>query len=519
MLARFLLGALLAASIAGCHSTSTAPPAPEQLTFPQGFVFGTAIAGFQADMGCPTLPASVCNDPNSDWYQFVTSPATLNDPADYLSGDPPSAGPGDYELYESDFDLAQNDLKSTSLRFSFEWSRIFPTATDAAEGYTALKALADPTAVAHYHAVLAALKARGIRPLVTLNHYTLPSWIHDAVGCHEDLATCSPRGWLDSARTIKEIAKYAGFAAQEFGGEVDWWATENEPLAVVLAGYAFPTAQRTNPPAVLLQLTDAKAVIVAMIQAHAAMYDAIKAGDTVDADGDGTASMVGLVYNIAPTTPNDPTDPYDVSAAKNLYYLYNLAFLNAVAKGDLDAGLTGTAVHQDSLAGRMDYIGINYYVRVVVMGTTSPFLPDLSPLSNFNPLSLQQDSNYPHGIYEAAMLVESYGLPAVVTENGVADPDDDGTGPGYIVQNLTWLSRAIRDGADVRGYHYWTLMDNYEWNHGMDNIRMGLYAVDKTDPMKQRTPRKGVATFAAIAAAGQVPADLAAQYPAPAPTD
>jgi len=485
-----------------------APPAD----FPASFLFGSSIAGFQVDMGCPTLAAS-CDDPNSDWYQFVTDPKTKDDASAHVSGQPPSVGPGHWELYDEDYDLAANELHQSGMRFSIEWSRVFPTATDAADGYDALKQLADPAALDHYHAELAALKKRGIKPLVTLNHYTLPTWIHDGVGCHVDFANCSPKGWVDKDRTVKEIAKYAGFVAEEFGGEIDLWATLNEPFAVLLPGYIFPSADRSNPPALTLKFAAAKTVLLGLIEAHARMYDAVKAHDTVDADGDGKAAEIGVVYAMAPVKADDPTNDLDVTAAKNVFYLWNMVYLNAVAKGDLDADMTGMSVHRDDLANRMDYIGINYYTRITVQGEPMASLPELSPLATFNPFTIKQWEDYPKGIYEMAMVVkDQLKLPAIVTENGAADPNDDGTAPSYLVRHLTWLSRAIHDGADVRGYFYWTLMDNYEWNHGMD-IRMGLYAVDKDDPTKARKPRKAVDVFSRIAQGKEVPGDLAKLYP------
>ena len=89
---------------------------------------------------------------------------------------------------------------------------------------------------------------------------------------------------------------------------------------------------------------------------------------------------------MSPVAPADPADPVDVEAAKNVFYLWNMVYLNAVAKGDLDEDLDGTPVHRDDLAGRMDYIGINYYTRITVRGTTAPSIPELSPLSTFNPV-------------------------------------------------------------------------------------------------------------------------------------
>lgn len=492
-----------------CGPGEGAPKRP----FEDGFLFGTAVAGFQADMGCPTLPASECEDPSSDWYAFVTDPRTVASSSAHLSGDAPSAGPGEWELYEADLDRASGELNNDAFRFSIEWSRIFPTATDDLEGYDALKAAANPAALAHYHALLAAARARGITPLVTLNHYTLPLWIHDGVGCHLDFDHCSPRGWVDRERTVREIAKYAGFVAREFGDEVDLWATLNEPFAVLLPGYVMPTEERSNPPAVSLRTTEAKIVLRGLVEAHARMYDAVKANDHADADGDGETSRVGVVYPVTPALPKDPDSVLDREAADHVFYLWNLAYLDAVARGVFDDDLDGVGEVRDDLVGRMDYIGINYYTRLVVEGTDGPMLPDLSPLTTFNPFTLSIWSDAPDGLYDMLKLVtERYDLPVIVTENGVRDDQDDGTAPSWIVRHLGWVQRAREEGIDVRGYFYWTLVDNYEWNHGL-HYPMGLYAVDPADPTKARTARRAVNVYGRIAKDREIPSDLAATYP------
>ncbi|MCC6749216.1 MAG: glycoside hydrolase family 1 protein [Deltaproteobacteria bacterium] len=501
---------VLATLLGGCASDEGRPV---QL-FPRGFLFGTAIAGFQAEMGCPTLPAEECEDRGSDWYDWVSTPELVADGTTHLSGQPVTVGPGHWELYEKDYELAAKGLGNNAMRSSLEWSRIFPKSTVGVEGHEALKAIANPKALAHYRRMFDAMRARGLTPLVTLNHYTLPRWIHDAVGCHKDLDTCTARGWLDAPTLLREIAKYSAFVAREFGDRVDLWATLNEPLAVVLAGYLFPTADRTNPPGVMMRPVEAKAVIMAMIEAHARMVDAVRAGDTVDADGDGKPAQVGLVYNLTSVRPANPKRELDMRGAESLYYLYNTAFLNAVIKGELDAGLDRKVVKRPDLAGRMDYLGVNYYTRITVPGTVDPVVPKLSPLTTFNPLTMQVWEDYPRGIYEAAMEGKRFGVPVIVTENGADDPRDNGRAPKFLVEHLTWLQRAVRDGADVRGYFYWTFMDNYEWNHGME-IRMGLYAVDKNDPKKERRPRQAAEIYRRIASEGRIPDDLAARYPAP----
>jgi beta-glucosidase/6-phospho-beta-glucosidase/beta-galactosidase len=494
-------------------SCSDDPPAAR--AFPAGFLIGASTAGFQVDMGCPTLPASQCVDPNSDWYQFVTEPAVIALSRTHLVGeDPAVVGPGHWELYPNDFDLAQADGHS-AFRMSLEWSRIFPTSTIGVDGFDALHAIANADALAHYHAVFAALRARSLTPYVTINHYALPTWIHDGAGCTLDFSTCTRRGWDDPATTVPEIAKYAGFVAREFGGEVDWWATENEPFAVVLPGYVMPTEARTNPPAQNLDADAAKVVFNALIQAHARMYDAIHAADTIDADGDGVAADVGLVYAMAPVAPRDATNASDVQAADNVFYLWNMAFLNAVVGGVLDGDLDGTGEPHPELAGRMDHLGINYYVRITVEGATGPVLPALSPLTTFNPFSITQDEVYPRGIYELATLVhDRFGIPMVITENdgGAVPRGDDAAEQRTLVETLQWLLRAIDHGADVRGYLYWSLMDNYEWNHGT-TLPYGLYAVDPHDPSKTRVARPTAGVLARIATDHAIASDLLVRYP------
>lgn len=505
--------AIVSFVLAGCGGGSAATT-PEDFHFPPQFLFGSAIAGFQVEMGCPTTKAAECDDPASDWYAFITKPELVADQGLYIHGDPPSTGPGFFELYPADLDRAARELHGNALRQSIEWSRIFPTSTDAIEGYDALKKAASPAALAYYHALFAAMKARGLKPLVTLNHYSLPLWIHDVAACHADINACKDKGWADRPRIVKEIAKYAGFVGREFGGEVDLWATLNEPFtAVVVAGFLFPTAQRSNPPGVFLKTDAAKTAMTAMIEGHARMYDAVHAGDTVDADGDGKAARVGIVYNLQAVSPDDPEDPVDQQGVKNLSYVMNEMFLNGVARGDLDANIDGNVVHRDDLANRLDFLGINYYQRTIVQGTPQSFFPAVSPLLTFNLINLALDAD-PKGLYEVIRFGQRYNVPMMITETGVDDGKDDGSAPAWVVRTLGWVKRAIADGAPVEGYFYWSLIDNYEWNHGM-TWYMGLYGIDSRDPMKTRRPRKAVAAYSRIAQAGAIPDDLLEQYKLP----
>ena len=341
-----------------CESGAESPVDVSSGQFPDGFLMGTATAGFQVDMGCPTLAREICVDAESDWYQFVTDEEMIAERGNHLSGeDPAVVGPGHWELFEQDFDLAADELHSNAFRMSIEWSRIFPTPTDEAQTFEDLAKLADQNAVQHYHDVFSALRARNMVPLVTIHHYTMPIWIHDGVACHLDFENCSNRGWVDRERAVSEITKYTEFVAREFGDEVDLWATQNEPFAVVLPGYILPTPERANPPSLVLAADAAKISLVAMVEAHARMVEAVRRSDMGDADGDGSNASVGLIYAVAPVMPANPEDAMDVRAAENIFYLWNLVFLDAIILGRLDADLSGDSDRSVRPAGTHGLVG------------------------------------------------------------------------------------------------------------------------------------------------------------------
>ena len=152
---------------------SACTPKPE-LAFPEDFLWGTATAGFQVDMGCPTWSDDVCVDTASDWYQWVNDDDVIGDRDLFTTGDDVRLGPGMWELFEQDVDQLEKDHHGV-YRMSVEWSRLFPDAAAAdAQSVDDLVPLANPAAVARYHEMFDALHNAGIVPVVTVNHYTLP---------------------------------------------------------------------------------------------------------------------------------------------------------------------------------------------------------------------------------------------------------------------------------------------------------------------------------------------------------
>jgi beta-glucosidase/6-phospho-beta-glucosidase/beta-galactosidase len=181
----------------------------------------------------------------------------------------------------------------------------------------------------------------------------------------------------------------------------------------------------------------------------------------------------------------------------------------------VDADLNGkpdTTEPDPQLAGRMDYLGLNYYTRVTVKGTETASLPLLSSISNFDPLTLEPWEDYSKGIYDIQIFVKDrYAIPMIITETGTDATPGDERIESWLVRHLEWTKRAIKDGADTRGFFYWSLTDNYEWNHGM-GMKFGLYAV-ANDAAKTRTARSAVATYAEIIKKQDISAELLKKFP------
>ncbi len=487
-MSQLLLGSWIALLV-GC--TKPDPESNPGKTFPEAFKWGSATSGFQVEPGCPTWSDEVCVDTQSDWYAWVTSPEIIDSMP--VTGEDVRHSPGMWETFEDDVQLMQQD-GHTLYRLSIEWSRIFPDDASAATSVDELEPYANSAAILRYHEFFAALDAAGIEPLVTINHNTLPLWVHDGVGCHFDYENCTARGWADPA-TAYRIALYAGFVGREFGAEVDQWATLNEPFANLLSGYVQPGEDRAGPPGLTLAAEPGVAVIRNQIEAHAAMYDQLKTEDLSDVDEDGAAANVGIVLNMVAIDPKNPDRPEDDDAVAHADHLYHRLFLDGLTDGAWDEDIDGDFdTTRDDLADRLDWIGINYYNRMLV-SSIAPFQPfgDLAPAFDFLPEFTWE--SYEEGIGRVVERASVYGLPIFITENGTPNTED---AEPILEGHLESLWQAIDAGADVRGYAYWSFVDNYEWSHGLD-MRFGLYELDIAT--KARTPRPVAERYREIIAA------------------
>ena len=490
--------------------------AAKQRDFPAGFQWGTAIAGFQTEAG-----QGRDVDAGSDWYAWSHDPGNVADGT--VSGDLIENGPGFLVRHRGDIKLASRRLGLNAFRMGIEWSRVFPTSTQGVHGLKGLDRIADQRAVKRYRRILRRVRKAGMTPWVTINHFSLPTWIHDPVAARAALGTLGPEeevppfarsGWL-SRDTIAEFRKYAGYLAWKLGDEVDRWITLNEPMVVAVSGYVnIPGVVEGNFPPGAWSYPGVISVILNMADANTAAYKAVKRRDP--------GSRVGFVHNMVAFTPSDPAREADVRGTEHAEYLFDRLFMNAAVRGirDTDAdGVIDAGERRRKSANKADFVGLNYYFRGRITGLGAPltgriplldFLPSTVYATPTNPGGAPCPSTcsefgwelYPQGFRDVLGIAGSYGLPVIVTENGISDSNDDQRA-AYLTSHLRAMRQAMRkDDVDVRGYFHWSLVDNFEWAEGYRQ-RFGLFSYDPAT--LRRTIRPSARLYAKVARSGRVP--------------
>ncbi len=403
-------------------------------TFPEGFYWGAATASYQVEGGIE----------NTDWAQAARDGRV-----------PPCGTACDhYNRYEADFDSAKS-LGHTAHRLSVEWARIEPAAGKF-----------DGEAIAHYRAVLAALHARGIKPYVTIWHFTLPLWFSES-------------GGFERADSPAIFARYAAHVVSELGDLCDSFSTMNEPNVYGSNGWL----RGSWPPFKRFALTDmvsitnsgrqyeARAsrglsplflylrVMKNLARAHNAAYVAIKkVNPQID---------VSVVKHVIVFAANG--NPFNKLKAAFANYAWTSIFMNRTYRC-------------------CDSIGLNYYFYTKFGDKTKWRKTDM-------------DWNFaPEHIHDALMMLAKYKKPLFVSEGGLADARDSGRAE-YITQQVQGVWQAIADGADVRGHLYWSLLDNYEWALGFAK-RFGLIEINFAT--QERTVRPSAYVYKQICEANAV---------------
>lgn len=460
-MSRLLLSLSLGLLLAACSERPHFNPdevraAPIGKGLPRGFLLGTSTASHQVEGG---------ND--NDWTAWEAQ--RFPDGAPHISdGSLSGAATDSWNRFDEDV-RRMKQLGSNAYRFSVEWSRLEPT-----------PGAWDEAAAGRYKQWARTLREQGVTPMVTLYHFTLPRWVADA------------GGWENPA-TLDAFEAYVGRVATLLGEDVDFWCTINEPNVLTVFGYL----EGTWPPG----KQDARAAVEAyanLIEAHARAARQLRAHDTVDADGDGFATRIGLAHHVRVFQPASGSAT-DTAVAAITDDFFNEAVPSALRTGVIRLSIPGQASIErevPELKGSIDYFGINYYTRDYVRQDLSSTFSRKS-VPKGNPTNDLGWELYPEGLYLMLQRYAAFGLPLYVTENGMADRSG-AQRPYFLRSHLYAVEQARRDGVDVRGYFHWSLMDNFEWEEGYAP-KFGLFSVDLDSPDKTRTPTPAVETFQDIA--------------------
>ncbi len=414
-----------------------------ELRFPAGFLWGTSTSPHQVEG----------NNANNDWWRWEQQPGRIRDAS--RSGDAAGWWAG---AAEADLALAAAHHQSAH-RLGVEWSRIEPH-----------PGRFDEAAVDRYRAILTEARRLGLSTMVALNHFTLPLWAADA-------------GAWTWRRLPARFESSARFCADRLGDLVDRWITFNEPGVLALAGYG----ARLWPPG--LGRPDLMfAAMARMIMAHARARDAIRQRRP--------DAPVGLVFNMPLFEAHRPRHPLDRLAARLEDHAFNDLMLRALKTGTLPFPLARTPTRVRGLAGAFDFLGLNYYgrfaSRFALMADTPISRHAQSPTTRTDWTDWGQPC--PRGLTLQLLRLGKLGKPLFVTENGLFEDGDDRR-PSFIVQHVRAVADAIALGADVRGYFFWTLVDNFEWAEGW-STPFGLFELDRDTG--ERRPRRSAHLYARI---------------------
>ncbi|MDH3498193.1 MAG: family 1 glycosylhydrolase [Gemmatimonadota bacterium] len=404
---------------------SVIPENPIVTGLPAGFLWGAATSAHQVEGG----------NLRNDWARFEAVPGNIR------GGAGSGRAADHWNRVAQDVGLLR-DLGANAYRFSIEWSRVEP---DPGQW--------DESAWAHYADEVAQLRRAGVEPMVTLLHFTLPTWLTD-------------RGGLTADDFAQRFAAFAAEAVRRLGADVRYWCTVNEPNVQMYQGYVVGVW----PPGVQ-DRHQASRAFAGLVRGHALAAHAIKAARP--------GARVGAAVNLIVFDPVRRWWLLDWIGAREADRGFNWAFYDSVKRSAISLHIAGFPELDEpmtELAGSADFVGVNYYRRNLVR--FSPRAPGLVELlQGPGPLSDTGVEIYPEGLLRLLRRVwDRYGLPIIVTENGVADS----TGrlrPTYLRAHVYALARAVGEGIPVEGYFHWSLLDNFEWAEGFEP-RFGLYRVD-----------------------------------------
>jgi beta-glucosidase len=419
--------------------------------FGPNFVFGAATAAYQIEGG------QIDGRGQSIWDTFAATPGNVK------NADDGHEACDHYHRWPEDLDLIR-DGGFDGYRFSLAWPRIFPEGTGAI----------NQAGLDFYDRLIDGMLERGLKPFATLYHWDLPSALQDKGGwMNHDIA-----GWF---------ADYAAVVGKTFGDRLHATATINEPWCVSILSHLLGI----HAPG----YRDLRAA------AHAMHHVLLAHGTAVDALRANGVKNIGIVTNLEKSEAASDK-PEDVAAFDLGDALFNRWFLGGVYKGQYPEVLT-TALAKylpadwqkdmEVVSRPLDWAGINYYSRgLYAADPTRAAFPIKQVPGTLEKNDLGWEI-YPKGLTDLLVRVsrEYTKLPLYVTENGMSENNDERRVAFYDA-HLKAVLDAQKEGADVRGYFAWSLLDNYEWAEGYSS-RFGIVHVDYAT--QQRTPKGSYRAF------------------------
>lgn len=419
-------------------------------TFPKGFLWGSATAAYQVE--------GAWNEDGkgeSIWDRFAHTPGLID------NGDTGDVACDHYHRYKDDIQIMK-DIGLQAYRFSISWSRIFP------QGF----GKPNPKGLDFYRKLIDALTDANIQPVVTLYHWDLPQALQER------------GGWANRA-TVDHFVNYAKCLFQEFGDSVPIWITHNEPRVVAYQGHAYGRiAPGIKDPRTAIQVAHH------LLLSHGLAVTAYREK--------GLEGKIGITLNLKHIYPQSNSEE-DRAAAKRFDAFKNRWFLDPIFKGvypevdsDYFRKTFGNPQMQPgdlSVIGTpIDFLGVNNYSRDLVKADPADKEFGLKVVDPKTSKYTTMDWEiYPQGICDLLLKIRrDYGdVPLYITENGAAFNDahiKDGSVKDvgrveYLRSHIAKVSEAIKQGAPVKGYFVWSLLDNLEWAFGYAQ-KFGIIRVD-----------------------------------------
>jgi beta-glucosidase len=408
-----------------------------KIDFPKGFLWGASTSAYQVEGGN-----------HSQWTVWeLNHAAHLAKTAEKRYGhlarwdeiktrakDPNNYVSGKavdhYNKYEDDFKLLKK-LNLNTFRFGVEWSRLEPE-----EGQW------DQGAIDHYRIYIEKLREMDIEPVINLWHWTSPVWFAD-------------KGGFAKTTNLKHFDRFVAKITEEYGHLFRYVITLNEPNNYISFGYQLGTW----PPGEK-NFAHAGWVYFNLVRAHRRAYKIIKKRYP--------ETQVGIAAQLANIQAKHPHNFFDEMSTKIMRYFWNWWFLRRIRR-------------------QQDFVGFNYYFSDYYTG----LFKRENPKTPLNDLGWYME---PEGLYPLLLRIWSrYKKPIIVTENGVADANDEYR-RWWIEESIVAMQRAMSEGVKIKGYFHWSLLDNFEWADGFWP-KFGLVEVDREHAMK-RTIRPSAKWFA-----------------------